>query len=176
LEETKSKLGAAQFALQQSGISSAAINTEPKTAAEAFARMSAQLTAAEVKLQTMQSALADGAPEIRQQSSTVEALREQVTKLQRNKGTVASDSDYINKYREFKYQETLFDLIARQYEIARVDESREGALIQVVDPAVPAERKSRPKRLFIGLGTAIFAFLAMALALVIRSHWQSHKA
>ena len=41
--------------------------------------------------------------------------------------------DYVSKYREFKYQETLFELFARQYELARVDESREGALIQVVD-------------------------------------------
>ncbi len=69
LEDTKTKLAGAQFALQQSGISAAALNTEPKTAAEEFARMSAQLTAAEVKLQTMRGALADGAPEIRQQSS-----------------------------------------------------------------------------------------------------------
>jgi uncharacterized protein involved in exopolysaccharide biosynthesis len=173
LDETKHRLASAQIALQQSGISAAALNTEPKTAAEEFARISAQLTAAEVRLQTMRSTLADGSAEIRQQSSAVEALRSQVAKRQRDKGPSGADSEYIDKYREFKYQETLFELMSRQYEMARVDESREGALVQVVDPAFPAERKIKPKRLFIGLGTAVFAFLILASLLIARQRLQS---
>ena len=42
-------------------------------------------------------------------------------------------------------------MFARQYELARVDESREGALIQVVDVATPPEYKSKPKRAFIAV-------------------------
>ena len=60
-----------------------------------------------------------------------------------------SGPDYLTKYREFKYQETLFELFARQYEIARVDESREGALIQVVDPATRAGIQEQAQTVFI---------------------------
>ncbi|MDZ7857569.1 hypothetical protein [Sphaerotilus sp.] len=52
-------------------------------------------------------------------------------------------------------------MFARQYELARVDEAREGGLIQVLDVAVVPERKSKPKR-----GTiAVFAAVAAGLLL-----------
>jgi len=79
---------------------------------------------------------------------------------------VQGAADYVSKYREFKYQETLFDLFAKQYELARVDESREGALIQVVDPATPPERKSKPKRAIITLASMLLAGLALSAWLV----------
>jgi uncharacterized protein involved in exopolysaccharide biosynthesis len=58
--------------------------------------------------------------------------------------------------------------MAKQYEIARVDESREGALIQVVDPAQPAELRSRPRRSLISLGSALAAALLTAIWLIVR--------
>ncbi len=94
---------------------------------------------------------------MRQQQATLTALRSQLARLEQA-SDVNGGPDYVSKYREFKYQETLFDLFARQYELARVDESREGALIQVVDKAAPPERKSKPKRAI----TAIVATLATA--------------
>lgn len=54
----------------------------------------------------------------------------------------------------FKYQEALFDLLARQFELARLDEAREAAMIQVVDVATPPELKSSPRRLFFAAGGA----------------------
>jgi uncharacterized protein involved in exopolysaccharide biosynthesis len=80
----------------------------------------------------------------------------------------AGGPDYISKYREFKYQETLFELFARQYEVARVDESREGALIQVVDTANLPEKKSRPKRLLLSASAGLLALLVTAAVLVVR--------
>ena len=44
--------------------------------------------------------------------------------------------DYVRKLRDVKYYETMFDILARQFEIAKLDEAKEGSLIQVVDPAV----------------------------------------
>ena len=93
----------------------------------------------------MRGSLSDDTPEVRQQQATLAALRSQLARLEQAT-QVTGAPDYVSKYREFKYQETLFDLFARQYELARVDESREGALIQVVDIATPPERKSKPKR------------------------------
>jgi len=72
--------------------------------------------------------------------------------------------EYIRKYRDVKYYETIFELLARQYELAKLDEAREGALIQVVDPAVVPDRKSFPKR---GLITIIAAFAGLIIGVFV---------
>jgi len=64
--------------------------------------------------------------------------------------------EYIRKLREVKYFETIFELLARQYEIAKVDEARQGATVQVVDRAIVPDRRSSPKRTLIVLGAAVF--------------------
>ncbi len=170
LKETKTRLTAAQVALQESGIDMGSVQSEPKAAADSYARLNAQLTAAEVKLQTLRRTLEDSAVEVQQQSATVQALRDQVTRAEAGTGKAPSSPDYIGKYREFKYQETLFDLFARQYESARVDESREGALIQVVDAAQVPERRSAPRRSLITAGAAIGCFILYSLWILLSTH------
>jgi capsule polysaccharide export protein KpsE/RkpR len=125
------------------------------------------VVAAQVRLQTLQSQLADKSPEVREQQSLLQALQTELARSERATDQ-AGGPDYVSKYREFKYQETLFELFARQYEVARVDESREGALIQVVDPATVPEKKSRPKRLLLAASAGLLALLLMAGVLVVR--------
>ena len=161
LQQSRDRLVQAQQALQASGFNPGALKAEPKAAAEGYARLKAEVTAAEVRLQVTRGTLTESAPEVRQQQATVSALREQLARTERATESVGGP-DYIGRYREFKYQETLFELYARQFELARVDESREGALIQVVDPATPPERKSKPKRAI----TSLVAFVATLMALV----------
>ena len=73
--------------------------------------------------------------------------------------------DYVRKAREVKYQEELFGLLAKQYELAKLDEGKDAAIIQVVDRAAPPDRKSKPKRALITLLAAIAAaFLAVLWA------------
>ena len=168
MQDTKTKLVAAQSALQQSGFTAGAIKTEPRAAAEQYAQLRAQATAADVKLQTLRNSLAESAPEVRQQSALLVALRSKLDQIEASTVPDPSAPDYVSKYREFKYQETLFDLMAKQYELARVDESREGALIQVVDPAQPAELKSKPKRSLMALGAALFGALLAGIWLIVR--------
>jgi len=67
---------------------------------------------------------------------------------------------YVRKLRDVKYYETISEFIAKQFEAAKLDEARQGTAIQVVDLAVPPERKSSPKRGLIVLGTLILSFLA----------------
>ena len=162
LQETRDKLAAAQRALQAAGINEGAIRAEPRAAAEAYARLRAEATAAEVRLQTMRGYLAETAPEFQQGQAQLAALRQQLARSE-GANTAAASGDYIDRFREFKYQETLFELFSRQYEVARIDESREGAVIQVVDPAVPPERKSKPKKAMI----AVVATLAAGFALLL---------
>lgn len=73
----------------------------------------------------------------------------------------------------FKYQEALFELFARQYELARVDESREGQLVQVVDAAQPPERKSKPKRALIAVLTTLATGMVLVLWVLIRHAWRN---
>ncbi len=77
--------------------------------------------------------------------------------------TAANESNYRARFHECKYQKFLFDLLLRQYEIARVDESCGGAVMQIVDRALPPERKTKPKKTLI----AFIATVAMGLVLLL---------
>ena len=167
LKQSRDALGLAQQTLQSSGFNQSALRAEPKSAAEGYARLKAELTSSEVRLQTLRRALADNAPEVQQQLARLGALRGQLSKLETGIDA-SSDADYIGKYREFRYQETLFELFSRQYELARLDESREGALIQVIDAAVPAEHKTKPKRLFIATVASVATGVLLLLLVVVR--------
>jgi capsule polysaccharide export protein KpsE/RkpR len=125
----------------------------------------------EVRLQTLRRSLADSAPEVQQALSTLVALRGQLGKLEESTDT-GIGPDYIGKFREFKYQETLFELFARQYELARVDESREGTLVQVVDMAQIAERKSKPKRMLITFASSLIALVLLSAWLLVLDAWR----
>ncbi|MBL8342539.1 MAG: lipopolysaccharide biosynthesis protein [Rubrivivax sp.] len=168
LEQAQERLIRAQLALQDSGFTQGALRAEPRAAAEEYGRLKGEVTAAEVRVQTMQGYLSDAAPEMRQARDTLQALRAQLRTLERAAGPVGKGgTDYVTKYREFKYRETLFELLAKQYEIARVDESRENPLIQIIDSATPPEKQSAPRRVRItaaAAGAALLLLCAAALA------------
>ena len=104
---------------------------------------------------------------MQQQVVRLQALRGQLGKLESSLNG-AESGDYVSKYREFKYQETLFDLFSRQYELARVDESREGSLIQVVDAATHPEHKSGPKRGKLAIASTGIGLILALLFVVLR--------
>jgi uncharacterized protein involved in exopolysaccharide biosynthesis len=162
LQKTKDNLVAAEAALQASGVNPSAIKTSPAAAVEGLAKLQAEVAAQEVRIQSMRGYLAESAPEMKQALNTLAALRAQLAKIDAP-ATTKDKSDYVNLFREFKYHETLFELYAKQFEIARADEAREGATIQVVDVAVPPERKSKPKKALI----AVLATLASGFALLL---------
>lgn len=171
LKQTRDRLTEAQQQLEASGFNQGALRAEPRAAAEGYAKLRAEVTAAEVRLQTLRRNFADTTPEVAQQQTLLAALRAQLGTLEQstNAGT---QTGYVGKYREFKYQETLFELFARQYELARLDESREGALIQVVDPAAPPEWKSKPKRAIIAIAATLVTLLSLVAFVVMRHSWR----
>lgn len=172
---SRDRLVQAQQALQASGFNAEALKAEPRAAAEAYAKLKAEATATEVKLQALRNAFADGTPEVQQQQATLAALRAQLARSEQPAAKVG-DQDYVGAYREFKYQETLFEMHARQYELARVDESREGALIQVVDKALPPEKRSRPKRAMTAVGATMASLLLLVAFLLGRHAWRRAEA
>ncbi len=162
LGQTKVKLAAAQQVLQNTGVSARTLRVEPKAAAEGYASLRAQVTAAEVRLQVMLGSFTSEAPEVKVAVNQLSALRAKLSQAEVADASGGSDV-YVNAYREYKYQEALFELFSRQYEMARLDESRDGALIQVVDLATAPELKSKPKRALI----AIMATLSTGFALLV---------
>ena len=180
LTNAKDNLVKAEQALKSSGVNSGALKASPQMAVEGLAKLKAGITAQEIKLASMRGYLTESAPDFKQAQTELSALRAQLTRAEREEPISGGDSDYIAKFREFKYQETLFDLFAKQYEMARVDESREGAVIQVVDAAQPPERKSGPKKAMIAilttLAVGIFLLLWVFARQALRSADQSPQS
>jgi uncharacterized protein involved in exopolysaccharide biosynthesis len=162
LNQIREKLNQAQSKLQGTGITAGSLKAEPKATAEGYAKLKAELTMAAVRLQVLQRNLSDTAPEVQQQAAAVSALSAELAKMGQSDNT-SNQAGYIGAYRDFKYQEALFDMIARQYEMAKVDESRDGGQLQLVDIAQVAERKSKPKRSLLGLAGFGLAFISICL-------------
>jgi uncharacterized protein involved in exopolysaccharide biosynthesis len=169
LFQVKEKLTEAEQALRATGVSSSVLKSNPTSALVAVAGLKAQVTAQEVKVGAMRGYLADTAPDFKQAMTELANLRAQLAKQEKDEpATAAGQGDYVAKFREFKYQETLFELFARQFEMAKVDESREGAVIQVLDAAQPPERKSKPKKALIAIIATLAAGFALLLFVFIR--------
>ena len=75
-----------------------------------------------------------------------------------------------------KYNETIFDILARQFEVAKLDEAKQGSVIQVVDSAVPPERRSFPKRTLIVLGSVFVGLFLGILAALAQAGVERMKA
>ena len=172
LAEAKDNLVAAEQALRSVGINSSVLKSNPTSAVEVVARLRAGVTAQEIKIANMRSYLSETAPDLRAALKELATLRGELSKAERDEPQSRSDDNYISRYRNFKYAETLYDLFARQYELARVDEAREGALIQVVDPALPPERKSKPKKAMIAVVATLAAGFALLLFVFVRHAWR----
>lgn len=159
LQLTRDKLVEAQLALQTSGFTQESLKAEPKAAAEGYARLKAEITTLTAQLDALRGNLTESAPEVRQLEAMLGTLRGQLARFESTtpKGNAA---DYVGKFREFKYQEALFEQFSRQYELARVDESREGQL-QVIDAAQAPEKKSWPKRSLFGAIGALAGFVLL---------------
>lgn len=169
LTQVKDKMIAAEQALKGTGINSSVLKSNPTSAVAAVAALQAQVTAQEVKVGAMRGYLAETAPDFKQAMTELANLRAQLGKQDKDStGTDAGQGDYIAKYRDFKYHETLFELFAKQFELAKVDEAREGAVIQVLDAAQPPERKSKPKKGLIAVIATLAAGFSLLLFVFIR--------
>jgi uncharacterized protein involved in exopolysaccharide biosynthesis len=181
LEQAKDNLANAEEALKETEQQTGLIQVDSQTRAliESAASLRAQIAAKEVQIRSLQTFATAQNAQLVQAEQELEGLEAQLAKLSgsgagsdaslmipRGKVTEAG-LEYVRKLRDVKYYETIFDLLARQYEMAKLDEAKEGALIQVVDPAIPPDRRSSPKRTLIVLGSTVLGLmLGVAIALV----------
>jgi uncharacterized protein involved in exopolysaccharide biosynthesis len=168
----KDKMIQSEIALKATGISGSVLKASPASAVAAVAGLQAAVTSQEVKLGAMRGYLAETAPDFKQALNELANLRAQLGKQEKDSpstgGKATTEGDYITKYREFKYHETLFELFSKQFELAKVDEAREGAVIQVLDLAQPPERKSTPKKPLIAMIATLAAGFVLLLFVFIR--------
>ncbi len=162
LKNAKDNLVSAEFKFRQVQLRKGVIQPEAQGRAviEEMAELDAQISAKQVELQAQRSFSTEQNPEVQLLARQLESMRQEQTRLQR--GNVAtgdaamalrdlagSGLDYLDAAHELAYRQTLFDLLVKQYDSARLDESKEAAIIQVVDSPVPPERRSSPRRLLI---------------------------
>jgi tyrosine-protein kinase Etk/Wzc len=145
------------------------------------AGLRAQVAAREIQLSAMRTFATESNPEIKRILQEIIGLRGELAKMENDsnagKGNVLVPfgkapevgMEYIRKFRETKYFETLFEVLAKQYEIARIDEARDAALIQVLDSAIPPEQKSSPKRMVITITAVLGAMLLAVVIALIRA-------
>lgn len=134
------------------------IDSQARSLIESAAALRGQVAAKEVQLQAMHSFATDDNPEVLVAEEQLSALKAQLAKLSGTapnsnadiivpKGNIPeAEMEYIRKLRDEKYYETIYELIAKQFEIAKLDEAREGAIVQVTDVAVPPDKHSSPLR------------------------------
>jgi uncharacterized protein involved in exopolysaccharide biosynthesis len=170
LLQTKDNLVKAELALKASGVNSSALKSNPEVAVKAVAELQAQIAAQEVRLGALRGYLAESAPGMRLALAELGALRAQLVKAERSTTVPGSraEADYVSRYRDFKYQESLFELFAKQFELAKVDEARDGAMVQVIDIAQPPERKSKPRKALIAILTTLASGLVLLLFVFLR--------
>jgi uncharacterized protein involved in exopolysaccharide biosynthesis len=181
LDQAKENLANAEEALkkteQTTGVMQ--LDMQARVLSETATALRAQITAREVEIEGMQTYATGQNAQLVEAQRELDSLRAQLAKVGGSenapgaelivpKGKVPQASlDYLRKLRDVKYYETIFDILARQFEIAKLDEAKEGSLIQVVDPAIVPDRRSFPKRAIIVIAaTAIGLFFGVLIALL----------
>ena len=150
-----------------------------------IATLEATITGKQVQLEGMKSFATKSNPDYVRVQRELDGLNNELAKLQGNgkgetRGVMIAKSkipetglEFAHRTRDVKYYETLYEIMAKQFEMAKADEAKEGALIQVVDLATPPERRSSPKRSMIVLLSMVLAFFLAVLWAFVRHAIQS---
>src|SRR5262249_43286725 len=170
-------LAAAEQALKETQEKTGLIMLDPQSRAmiESLTALRAQIAAKEVQIRSMRSFATAENPDLARAEQELAALREQSAKLEMGNGkrsiadlpienVPAAGLEFVRKLREVRYREALFELLAKQYEVAKIDEARDALIVQQLDVAVVPEKKSGPPRALIVALSAVLALLLAILA------------
>ena len=148
---------------------------------DAIAQVRAQISSRQIELSALKQAATNQNPEVIRLQTEIDGLEQQLQRLQNDSGPRQSGNvlpatarvpalalEYVRKLREVKYREILFELIAKQYETARLDESREAPVLQVIDRAVVPDKKSGPPRTLILIGGCLLGAFLGASWVILR--------
>jgi len=147
----------------------------------AIARLKGEIASKEVELGVARSFQTEQNPEVKVVRESLNGLNAQLRRLEQSPAGSRVSGDifiatsnvadvglqYVRVMRDFKIQETLFELLTKQYELAKIEESKDTSTIQVLDAAAVPDKKSKPKRSLIVLAvTFVAGFMAVLFAFI----------
>jgi uncharacterized protein involved in exopolysaccharide biosynthesis len=183
LKSTRQGLADAEMALKKTQETTGLIKLDEqgKAIIEAVANLRAQIAAKEVELGAMRLFATERNPGYLRVQQEIGGLRSELARLEKSNRSGGSGDifvptgrvpeaglEYLRRLRDVKYYESVFELLAKQYEIAKIDEARDASIVQVLDRAVEPEKKSSPHRARIVIVSALLAFLAALLWALVR--------
>ena len=170
---------AARGAMQSGGLMQ--VEGQGRTLVETTARLRGQITVKEVQIGAMRSFATDRNPDMRMAQQELDTLRYELARLEgagtsahtktsadRSPDKAGSGIDSVRLLRDVKYQETVYELLAKQFELAKIDEAKESTVVQVLDKAIEPDRKSKPKRLMIVLLATLAALFVGVIGAFVR--------
>jgi tyrosine-protein kinase Etk/Wzc len=185
VQDAKEKLTMAENAMSKTQQSTGVleIDTQGRALIEAAAVLRGQVVAKQVQIEAMRAFATDDNPNLVLAKQELAALQAQLARvagsnddsgsdINLSKGRVTKEGlEYLRRYRDLRYQETVFELLAKELEIAKLDEAREGSIVQVVDVAVRPDKRSSPHRLWIILGSAFSSFFLAIFWIVMQQRF-----
>jgi uncharacterized protein involved in exopolysaccharide biosynthesis len=160
------------------------VDAQARAIIEGIARLRAGIAVKEVEAKVLRSFATAQNPDLQRVEEEIRALRIELEKVETSRGSgfdplmssgrvPEMGTEYLRKFRQLKYNETLFELLSKQYELAKLEEARDAVVIQVIDRAVPPERKSGPKRaVIVILVTATMLLLSVLIVLLLEHPWE----
>jgi tyrosine-protein kinase Etk/Wzc len=190
LADTERQLHQAEEALRkfQESNKVIALQEQARGAVETAARLKGEIMATEVQLEVTRKFATDANPEVIKLKRSIEEMKRLLGQMQYGKGWVlpAENSnrgeahheihipfaqvpelglEFARLTRDVKVQETVYTLLTQQFEQAKIAEARDMPTVQLLDAAVPADRKSRPKIKFnMAIAGVTSLFLGILLA------------
>jgi tyrosine-protein kinase Etk/Wzc len=177
LKKTQQKTGLIQLSGQAASI------------IDSIAQARAQVASREVELQSIRTYATQENPDVVRLEEEIAAQRSNLASLENNQRAIQPGDiqvptgqlpeaalEYERQTRELKYHATLYDLLSRQSEAARLDEAKSAPIIQVVDPAIPPDKKSGPSRKLITVGFTLFGFISACLWSLARAALRRMKS
>jgi tyrosine-protein kinase Etk/Wzc len=190
LAEAKDRLATAEVALRATQEKTGMIQPDAQVQAiiANAAHLKGTIAAKEVELEAMRTFATGQNPELLRAQQELRGMQGQLAKLE--KSQPAKDGgfmvptgnlpevgvEYVRSMRNVKYYETIFELLAKQFELAKIDEAKNASLIQILDKAIPPEHKIKPKRSLIVLsGLVAGAVFGMLLAFMRAAYARSRQ-
>jgi uncharacterized protein involved in exopolysaccharide biosynthesis len=189
LRSVKSDLdeAARQFSEFASKNTAIDIPAQGKAMVEAAAALQGQLIAAEAEASGLEKIYTVNNVRVKALNARIGELREQLQKLggSNSPADVKNDTSlypsirklpllgvtYADLYRRTRIEETVYELLTQQYELAKVQEAKEIPSVKVLDIPVVPTVKTSPHRVLITLVGAFLVFCATAWWIILRKQW-----
>ncbi len=160
-----------------------ALDAQAKAVISAISGMRAKIAEKEVQLKVMRTYSAPNNPDLQKIEEALLGLKSELKKLETGEGKGYDylmstggmpevSIEYIRKLRKLNFTEELYNLFLKQYEAARIDEGRDAVMIQVLEKAIPPEKRIEPKRRRMVMIAALAGFLFSVLLCFLLEHME----